>query len=165
MIIPWKDSLIKMSLEELKPIDETSIPVGNLIAMIAKGQQIYLNHHLGNMGINATQLHLLFEISNQCDINQEKISQRCNINKGAVARSIKKLEDNGLVIRQIDENNRRQNKVSLTKLGEETLDNSIKILNRWEDEVILEKGYIEKELLQKVLKEIAIRTMELNKRD
>ncbi|WP_407424538.1 MarR family winged helix-turn-helix transcriptional regulator [Methanobrevibacter sp.] len=154
-----------MSLEEFKQIDSSSIPVGKLIVMIARGLQIYLNHHLEDLGINATQLHLLIEISNQCDINQEKVSERCNINKGAVARSIKKLEDKGLVIREIDENNRRQNKVSLTESGWETLDRSVKILNGWENEVILEKGYVEKGLLQKVLKEISIKTMELNQGD
>ena len=93
------------------------------------------------------------------------ISLRCNINKGAVARSIKKLEDNGFVVRQIDENNRRQNKVSTTPKGEETLKNAVRILDQWENEVILEKGYIEKELLQQVLKEIAIKTIELNHRE
>lgn len=69
----------------------------------------------------------------------------------------------GLVKRQIDENNRRQNKLSLTKDGEEVLEKTLKVLHNWEDSVILEDGYIEKELLQKVLKEIAIKTMELNK--
>ena len=151
-----------MSLEDFKEIDSSSLPVGKLISMIARGHSIYVNHHLEEFDINATQLHLLFEISHQSFLNQENIALRCNINKGAVARSIKKLEDKGLVIRQIDENNRRQNKVSLTQKGQETLDNAGKILNRWEDEVILDKGYIEKELLQKILKEIAIKAMELN---
>ena len=95
-------------------------------------------------------------------LHQEKIAKRCSINKGAVARSIKKLEDNGLVIRQIDENNRRQNKVALTKKGEDVLSKSKAILQSWENEVILDKGYVEKELLQKILMEIAIKTMELN---
>ena len=85
------------------------------------------------------------------------------MNKGAVARSIKKLEDKGLITREIDENNRRQNKLSLTKKGEQTLAQAIEILNCWENQVILDEGYIEKELLQKILKEIAVKTMELNK--
>lgn len=151
-----------MSLEEFKKVDERNVPVGKLISIIARAQNMYLNHNLNDLGINATQLHLLFEISHQSNINQEKISKRCNINKGAVARSIKKLEDNGLVRREIDENNRRQNKVSITKKGEETLEKSIRILNDWENEVIKERGYVDKELLQKVLKEIAIKTIELN---
>jgi len=151
-----------MSLEEFKLIDAKALPVGKLITMISRGHTIYINRHLEDLNITATQLHLLFEISHQREINQEKIASRCNINKGSVARSIKKIEDKGLIKREIDENNRRQNKISLTKLGEETLNEAVKIMNKWEDEVILDEGYIEKELLQKILKEIAIKTIELN---
>lgn len=152
-----------MSLDELKEVDETTLPVGKLLYMIGKSYYMYVNHHLEQFGINTTQLHLLYEISHQKDLNQEKIAARCYINKGAVARSIKKLEDKGLLVRVIDENNRRQNKLSLTLKGEDVLNKSEKILNKWEDEVILDKGYIDKEKLQLVLKEIAIKTIELNK--
>lgn len=152
-----------MSLEDLKEIDATELPVAKLIMLIARGYTIYINHNLTDLDINSTQIQLLFEISNHCDINQEQISQRCSMNKGAVARSIKKLEDKGLITREIDENNRRQNKLSLTKKGEQTLAQAIEILNCWEDQVILDEGYVEKELLQKILKEIAVKTMELNK--
>lgn len=151
-----------MSVEDLKAVDATTIPVGKLLYMIGKGYALYLNHHISEFGINTTQLHLIFEISQQSDVNQEKIATSCNINKGAVARSIKKLEDNGIVKREIDENNRRQNKLSLTKKGEEILAKSTEILQKWESEVILDKGYVEKELLQKILKEIAVKTIELN---
>lgn len=154
-----------MSVEKLRQIDASELPVGKLLSMIARGHTIYINRNLEPYGINATQLHLLFEISHQHDINQENIALRCNINKGAVARSIKKLEDKGLVVRQIDENNRRQNKVSLTDMGEKTLEESFKIFKKWEDEVIVDEGYISKELLQQILKEIAIKTIELNNKE
>ena len=150
-----------MSLEELKIIDATSLPIGKLITMIYRGQSIYINHQLQNFDINASQLHLLFEISHQKEINQEKIAVRCNINKGSVARSIKKLEEKDLITRKTDDENRRQKKISLTEKGVKTLNESIKILSDWEDEVISD-NIIEKELLQKALKEIAIKIIELN---
>lgn len=150
-----------MSLEEFKIIDAKTLPIGKLITMISRGHTIYLNHHLEDYGINASQLHLLFEISHQKNINQEKIATRCNINKGAVARSIRKLEEKGLVTRQIDDANRRQNIISLTGKGKETLTESIDLLKNWEREVF-DNSVIEKEILQKALKEIAIKTMELN---
>ncbi|WP_296859453.1 MarR family winged helix-turn-helix transcriptional regulator [uncultured Methanobrevibacter sp.] len=153
-----------MSLEELKKIDAKNLPIGKLITMISRGHTIYLNHNLDELDINASQLHLLFEISHQNNINQEKIASRCNFNKGAVARSIKKLEDKNLVVRKIDDKNRRQNIVSLTDKGEEILKKSIEILNIWEDE-IYNNINIEKELLQEVLKDIAINTIELNNKD
>jgi len=151
-----------MPFEEIKQMDATEIPVGKLLYMIGKGYSVYVNRNLEEFGINTTQLHLLFEIAHESNINQEMIATRCNINKGAVARSIRKLEERGLVKREIDENNRRQNRLSLTKGGEEILIKACGVLRNWEDSVILDDGYIKKELLQKVLKEIAIKTMELN---
>ena len=153
-----------MSLEEFKKLDASSLPIGKLIIMIARGQTTYLNHKLKDFGINSTQLHLLLEISSQNDLNQDKISSRCNIDKGAVARSIKKLEENGLVLRKIDDDNRRQNKISLTEKGKKTLDEGIDLLNKFEDEVF-DEDIIEKSQLQQALKEIAIRTIELNQKE
>ncbi|MEE0941917.1 MULTISPECIES: MarR family winged helix-turn-helix transcriptional regulator [unclassified Methanobrevibacter] len=151
-----------MPFEEIKQMDATQIPVGKLLYMIGKGYSVYVNRNLEEFGINTTQLHLLFEIAHESNINQEMIAARCNINKGAVARSIRKLEEKGLVKREIDENNRRQNRLSLTKDGEDILIKACGVLRDWEDSVILDDGYIKKELLQKVLKEIAVKTMELN---
>ena len=151
-----------MPFEEIKQMDATQIPVGKLLYMIGKGYSVYVNRNLEEFGINTTQLHLLFEIAHESNINQEMIAARCNINKGAVARSIRKLEEKGLVKREIDENNRRQNRLPLTKDGEDILIKACGVLRDWEDSVILDDGYIKKELLQKVLKEIAVKTMELN---
>ena len=151
-----------MPFEEIKQMDATQIPVGKLLYMIGKGYSVYVNRNLEEFGINTTQLHLLFEIAHESNINQEMIATRCNINKGAVARSIRKLEEKGLVKRKIDENNRRQNRLSLTKDGEDILIKACGVLRDWEDSVILDDGYIKKELLQKVLKEIAVKTIELN---
>ena len=151
-----------MPFEEITQMDATQIPVGKLLYMIGKGYSIYVNRNLEEYGINTTQLHLLFEIAHHTNINQEMIAARCNINKGAVARSIRKLEEKGLVKREIDENNRRQNRLSLTKDGEDILIKACGVLRDWEDSVILDDGYIKKELLQKVLKEIAVKTIELN---
>lgn len=150
-----------MSLEELKNIDVSDFTVGRLISMISKGQQIYLNHNLKRLGINSSQLYLLFEISHQSNINQEMIAKRCNFNKGAVARSIKKLEDNEMVVREIDETNRRQNKISLTSKGKTVLNDSIEILDKWESEVF-KNCSDEYKLLNESLKKVFINTIELN---
>lgn len=154
-----------MSLEEFERIDASDIPVGKLISMAARGINIYANHHLEDYNINTTQIHLLFEIAHEKNINQEKIASRCNINKGSVARSIKKMEDEGLVLRQIDENNRRQNIVSLTDKGEKTLLETLDILDGWEDEVVNKNNLVEKELLQNILKQIVISTIKLNQKE
>lgn len=154
-----------MSLEEFKSIDASLLPIAKLVSMISRGHAIYLNHNLKDLDINAAQFHLLFEISYQCNINQEKIAERCNINKGAVARSIKKLEEKNLIKREVDSNNRRQNKVSLTDEGDRVLEKSIEIFNNWENEVFKDYSQEEKLLLRKTLKEVVINTIELNEEE
>lgn len=146
----------------VKLIDENEVPFCKLISIISKGQAVYLKHHLEDYGINPTQLYLLFELSEQCNTNQEAISKRFNINKGSVARSFQKLEDKGMVVRQIDENNRRQNKLILTEKGKKTLNETEKILQDWEDNVLDDEDQVDRELLKKALEKIAIKSIELN---
>ena len=141
-----------MSCKDFKTVDATKIPIGKLISIISKGQTIFINRKLNEFGINSTQLYLLFELGHHNEMNQNKIASRCNINKGAAARSIKKLEDMELVIREIDSDNRRQNKVYLTPKGQE-------VLTIFDDELI------SKEEFQLILKQIAINIMEINERE
>ena len=63
--------------------------------------------------------------------------------------------------RQIDDNNRRQNIISLTTKGEKTLEEAIKQLDEWE-EYVFNENLIRKEDLQKSLKEIAVKSIEVN---
>ena len=153
-----------MSPEEIKSQDATSLPIGKLILIMAKNYSIYFNHHLEEFGINASQFHFLYEISSQRVINQEQIASNCNFNKGAVARSIKKLEERGLIKREIDANNRRQNRISLTPEGERILNLAQKKLDEWE-EYVFDDIIVEKETIQNLFKEIIIKSIEFNQRE
>lgn len=149
-----------MSCCDLEKVDAKDLHVVNLITLIYKAQKIYFNKMLCELEINNTQLHILFEIQKDYKINQEKIARRCNVNKGAIARSIKKLEDNGFIERTIDENNRRQNIISLTDKGNNTLNHSKMILNEFEEYLFDDNDY--NEVLQIMLKELAMKVMSLN---
>lgn len=151
-----------MSCKEFKEMDASEFPIGNLITLIARGHSHYLNHRLEHLNINASQMHSLFEIKHNAEINQDEIAKRCNIDKGSVARSLKKLEDKGLVIKKIDENNRRQNNISLTSKGEKVVEESIEILNEWENEIFNEIDKEKKKLLKELLKDSLLKTIEVN---
>ena len=146
---------------DLEDIDSKDLPISKLVAIIYKQQKIFFNNMLSELNINNTQFNILFEISKDSNINQEKIASRCNIDKGSVARSIKKLEDNGFILRAIDENNRRQNIISLTQKGRETINETTKLLNDLEDYFFDDD---EKELIQNILKDLAIKAISLNEK-
>lgn len=149
-----------MSFCDLENTDYKDLPIGKLIAIVSKSQATYLNYMLKELNITSPQLHVLFEISRDSQINQEKIASRCNTDKGAIARSIRKLEENGLVKRTVDENNRRQNIISLTPKGSEVLEKSIDILNQWENSLFDDNE--SKEEMQHLLKRLAVRSIRLN---
>ncbi|MBQ9025221.1 MAG: MarR family transcriptional regulator [Methanobrevibacter sp.] len=149
-----------MSYCDLEKVDVKEMPVGKLIAILSKAQSCYFNNMLSELGINNAQLNILFEVNKDSRINQDKIASRCNTNKGAIARSVRKLEENGLITRTIDENNRRQNIISLTNEGSQILDKAIKMLNEFEKNVF--KDDEQKETLQWILKDLAVNIMKLN---
>ncbi|MBR0271004.1 MAG: winged helix-turn-helix transcriptional regulator [Methanobrevibacter sp.] len=149
-----------MSYCDLEKVDVNEMPVGKLIAILSKAQSTYFNNMFSELGINNPQLNILFEVNKDSRINQEKIASRCNTNKGAIARSVRKLEENGLITRTIDENNRRQNIISLTSEGSQVLDNAIEMLDEFERYIF--KNDEQKEALQLILKDLAINVMKLN---
>lgn len=149
-----------MSFSDLEKVDAKDLYVSKLIFLVAKAQKTYFNNKVCELEINNTQLHILFEIHRDSKINQEKIAKRCNVNKGAVARSIKKLEDNGFIERTIDEKNRRQNIISLTDKGNHILNQATEKLNEYEQYLFEDND--NKEILQIMLKELAIKAMSLN---
>lgn len=149
-----------MSYCDLESIDAIELPVGKLIQILAKSQSLFLNNRLKEIDINTAQFQVLYEIDNDSKINQEKIASRSNTNKGAIARSISKLEENGLVERKTDENNRRQNIITLTGKGKIVLDKAIEIFNEWEDSLL--EDFEDKHQLQVMLKDLAIQSIKLN---
>lgn len=152
-----------MLLKELKDVDTSNFPLGKFIMIIGKNHSIYWNNNLERYDINSSQLHLIFEINRENEINQDKIASRCNLDKGVVARNIQKLEKKGLILREVDEKNRRQNKISLTDEGKKIANKSYKVLNNWENKVLNNKS-IDIDVLKENLKEIAIKSIELNQK-
>lgn len=67
-----------------------------------------------------------------------------------------------MVKREVDENNRRQNMLSLTEKGHETLEQAMIILDNWEKEVYKDITAEEKEITHDVLKKISLKSFEMN---
>lgn len=151
-----------MSFENFKETDARDLPLGRLVGTISRSHYNYLNSRLKDLNINPTQLSFLIEINYKRNINQHDLSTKCSIDKGAVARALRKLEEQGLIKREVDENNRRQNMLSLTETGRKTLEQAMIILDNWEREVYKDITAEEKEITHDVLKKISLKSFEMN---
>ncbi|MBE6486955.1 MAG: winged helix-turn-helix transcriptional regulator [Methanosphaera stadtmanae] len=99
------------------PIDKENISLSFLFTIFLKSQNSYYKYYLKDTEINIQQIPILLKLLNHDYIYQKEIVTDLKMDNGLVTRNIRKLEDLDYVIRQEDNENRRQNKISLTDKG------------------------------------------------
>ena len=99
------------------PIDKDNVSLSFLFKIFLKSQNSYYKYLLKDMEINIQQIPILLKLLNHEYIYQKDIVSDLEMDNGLVTRNIRKLEDLGYVNRQEDDENRRQNKISLTDKG------------------------------------------------
>ena len=94
--------------------------------------------------------------------SQEQLSKNLIIDKSATARAIKSLEEKEYIIRKKDDNDKRTNRIKLTKKGIEIKDRLSNLLEEWNNEITSD---IDKNLLNTVIDTInkmSIKAIEKN---
>ncbi len=72
---------------------------------------------------------------NHQNVTQETLARHFHIDRGTIARSVRKLEDAGYVIRTIDPDNRRAVRLFLSEKGITIIPDLIRIDTEWEGTV------------------------------
>ena len=91
--------------------------LGPLLSLLQRSEYTYLKIHLTEYNLGSGQIIFLRTLLSKKCLNQEYFVKHFHIDKASVARSIKNLQEKGLVKRKIDENNKRQYKITLTNEG------------------------------------------------
>ena len=88
-------------------------------------------------------------------VNQETLAEKLNIDKATSARAIKKLEENGFVIRKKDQNDRRNYNIFLTEKARKIKPKIKSILSNWTDLLLEDLSQEEAEQLFILLEKIS----------
>ncbi|MGL6298218.1 MAG: MarR family winged helix-turn-helix transcriptional regulator [Methanobacteriaceae archaeon] len=120
------------------------------ITLLNKSHQTFINPYLKEKGLSPNQYELILHIYHDEGSIQRKIASNCGTDTCGASRSLRILEDKKLIIKEIDENNRRSYKLFLTEKGREIVEGMIEKEIRWENH-ICESMNIEKEKLFKIL--------------
>lgn len=81
-------------------------------------REINLQNSSNNcFGISVAQCHTLLEVENSGEINVNELSDRLQLNKSTVSRTVEGLVSVGLIDREPDPENRRVVKINLTGQG------------------------------------------------
>ena len=91
------------------------IPFGALISITGRGRFVFLNDRLRPRGLSAGRFPVLMLLFKEQNIMQEILVRHYNLDKGTIARSVRKLKDAGYIRRIIDPDNRRAVRLFHTK--------------------------------------------------
>lgn len=151
-------------MEKIKDTNYMSYYLNCYILFLNKTHQTFINPYLKEKNVSYNQYELILHIYRDEGSIQGKIASSCGTDKCGASRSLRILEDKKLIIKKIDENNRRSYQLFLTEKGKKVVEDIIKKEIQWEN-YICEKTGVEKEKLFKILNKACISSLELLKND
>ena len=99
--------------------------------MFRRLERQYFRDRLGTLGLQQLDGMILHLLGREGHMRQEDLAVQLAVDKGAVARSLARLEKRGLVERQVSARCRREKHVSLTSAGEGAYQGVQRILEEW----------------------------------
>jgi DNA-binding MarR family transcriptional regulator len=129
--------------------------LGRWISILYRYGQSYVSKKLECFNIGSGQYVILLTLFRTNGISQEKLSDYLKIDKGSIAKSIKKLEDEGYIRRSIDSDDKRAYKVSLTQKGLDIIPLVQEAIKSWEDIIISDLSDSEKQIIEQLLYRMA----------
>lgn len=131
------------------------IPFGAVISITSRGRFIFLNDRLRPLGLSAGQFPVLMLLYKEQNIMQETLVRHYHLDKGTIARAVRKLEDAGYIRRIVDPDNRRAVRLFLTEKGERVAPVLQDINREWEEQVCAGLSRDEKETLNSLMRTVA----------
>ena len=108
------------------------IPFSAVISITNRGKDMFVNDRLGPLGLTCGQVPVLTLLAKEQNITQETLVRHYHLDKGTIARAVRKLEDAGYIRRITDPSNRRAVRLFLTEKGEGAIPVILTINREWE---------------------------------
>lgn len=128
--------------------------IGKYISQLHRKGNVFINRELSKYDLSVGQFMFLLDLYMKDGKNQEEISDNLKIDKGTTARAIKKLEEQGFVIRIKNENDKRSNKIYLTDKAKEIKENVFDILDDWNQKISMILTKEEEKTMKNILKKV-----------
>ena len=133
--------------------------LGDLLFIFHKNHKTYFNNALAKYDLNLIQVLCIARIYNEENLNQKDLSDSLYITKGAITKAIRKLESNGIIIRQQSSEDKRHNILKLSQKGKDLIPILEEINNEWEEKMGLDK--LDDEFFKTFI-DLAFKSAELN---
>lgn len=103
-----------------------------MVSITNRARSVFFNERLRPLGLSAGQFPVLLLLAKEQNITQETLVRHYHLDKGTIARAVKKLENGGYIRRITDPENRRAVRLFLTGKGDQMVPVIQKINHEWE---------------------------------
>jgi len=129
--------------------------IGRWISILYRYGQCFLDKQLKPYHLGSGQFIFLAVLLYKDGISQENLANYLEIDKGTTARAIKKLEEEGYVIRKTDPNDKRANLVKVTNKALAIKPLLQQISQKWTKKLTIDFTQEEEETVIKLLERMA----------
>lgn len=136
-------------------MDDEEYSIVKWISILHRNGQSYVSKKLRDYNIGSGQYIIILNLFRNDGIHQEKLSDYMKIDKGSIAKSIKKLEEEAYIKRIIDSDDKRAYKVFLTPKALDIIPIVQKTIKNWEDVIVSDLSESEKQMIEKMLNKMA----------
>lgn len=109
-------------------------PLGKTVKCLTSDIRRFLDFHLDEYQLGNGQFIIILDVCKNRGISQDILSKNIGVDKTTIAKSLKKLLENGYITKEEDKNDRRSKKIYPTKKAEDILP-KLKTLEILEKEV------------------------------
>ena len=130
--------------------------INKYASILYRISQTYFDEQLTQYHIGSGQQFFLLRIHQHPGISQQELAEKGYYDKGTTARAVKKLEEEGYIIRRTNDQDKRVIRLFVTKKGEVLIPIIIKAIADWR--TIITEGMSEEESIkiENGMKEIAM---------
>ncbi|WP_425448811.1 MarR family winged helix-turn-helix transcriptional regulator [Dethiothermospora halolimnae] len=134
--------------------------LGRWISILYRRFQVYINNELKDLDITSSEYIFLIKLYENGELNQEELSSIYYIDKGATARSLKRLEKKGYIKRFKDKHDKRSYKLALTEKALLVKTRIYKTLESWDKTISVDITTEELKKISSTLKKMSLRALE-----
>lgn len=111
------------------------MPLARLLGIVLQHYYATLNERLRPFGLSAGQVPVMLSLAVCQNVTQEALARHFHVDKGAVARAARRLEEGGFIRRETDPADRRAVRLFLTAEGERVVPEFARFGREWEETV------------------------------
>lgn len=103
----------------------------NNLSIIVRHSKVFCEHRMHDLGVGFPEQVILMYLASNNGVNQDAIAQHFMLDKGAIAKTLRKLEEKKLIERHQNPENKRENLISIAPERQSILGEMTKALTEW----------------------------------